>query len=324
MIKVSVVLPIYNVAKYLPKCLDSLINQTLKDIEIICVNDASPDNSLQVLQEYALKDNRIKIIDQPNSGPGVARNNGINAALGKYIAFVDPDDWVDLDMFEKMYNAAELNQADLVECGVITHDEKTGKTKTKIEQWDSHPFDLKENPLFLFSRITAGWSKLCLTKLIKDNNINFALGYCAEDQIFTLSTRISAQKILYMPEALYHYLIRSTSLTQKPLRRNLCVPEYCYDIEQVVKTSPIYANVKNHLCSHLAGLAQIHRNKSPKDCLEEYDNKCLQLFSDDTYYQYQELIKKNIWKDYFFSIKYKTKGTKKYKILTILGLKLKI
>ena len=102
MIKVSIIVPTYNGEKYIRTCLDSLINQTLKEIEIICVNDSSPDNSLDVLEKYALNDQRVRIINQPNSGPGIARNNGIAEAKGKYIGFVDPDDWADLDMFEKM------------------------------------------------------------------------------------------------------------------------------------------------------------------------------------------------------------------------------
>ncbi len=129
--KVSVVLPVYNVAAYLPKCLESLLNQTLKEIEIICVNDCSPDNSLEILKQYAAKDNRIKIIDQTNTGPGVARNNGIKAATGEYVGFVDPDDWAEPEMFAKMYTAAIEQNADIVECGVKIYNEKSGKTKEK-------------------------------------------------------------------------------------------------------------------------------------------------------------------------------------------------
>ena len=99
--KVSIIIPVYNVEQYLPKCLDSIINQTLKDIEIICINDGSIDNSLSILKEYASKDDRIIIIDKENEGQGIARNLGIKKAKGKYIGFVDPDDWVDIQMFEK-------------------------------------------------------------------------------------------------------------------------------------------------------------------------------------------------------------------------------
>ena len=97
MTKISAILPVYNVEQYIKDCLDSIINQTMDDIEIICVNDGSLDNSLQVLEEYAQKDARIKIISQENQGQGIARNNGLKIANGEYITFIDPDDWVDVD-----------------------------------------------------------------------------------------------------------------------------------------------------------------------------------------------------------------------------------
>lgn len=104
--KVSIIIPVYNVEKYLRECLDSVIQQTLQDIEIICVNDGSTDNSLQILKEYAQNDSRIKIIDKPNSGYGQTMNVGMQNATGEYIGIVEPDDYVELDMFETLYNTA--------------------------------------------------------------------------------------------------------------------------------------------------------------------------------------------------------------------------
>ena len=117
--KVSIIVPVYNVEKYLECCLESLINQTLKDIEIICVNDGSTDNSGKILENYAAKDNRIKVIHQVNGGQAAARNNGLNAVNGKYINFIDSDDWVDLDFIEKLYDAAERNSADIAVASII-------------------------------------------------------------------------------------------------------------------------------------------------------------------------------------------------------------
>nr|MCR4662874.1 glycosyltransferase [Endomicrobiaceae bacterium] len=102
--KVSVIVPVYNVEQYLRQCLDSIINQTFKDFECICVNDGSTDNSLTILQEYSKKDNRIKIINQKNSGSSVSRNNGIKQALGQYVSFVDADDWITDNYLEILYN----------------------------------------------------------------------------------------------------------------------------------------------------------------------------------------------------------------------------
>lgn len=111
--KVSVIIPVYNVEQYLRECLDSVVNQTLKDIEIICVNDGSPDNSLAILEEYAAKDERIKIINKENGGLSSARNCAIPLAQGEYIGFVDSDDWIDLDFYEKLYNTAKEYNAEI-------------------------------------------------------------------------------------------------------------------------------------------------------------------------------------------------------------------
>ena len=121
MTKISAILPVYNVEQYIKDCLDSIINQTMDDIEIICVNDGSLDNSLQVLEKYAQKDARIKIISQENQGQGIARNNGLKIANGEYITFIDPDDWVDVDMFEKMYKSAKKFDSDYVFCLSLIH-----------------------------------------------------------------------------------------------------------------------------------------------------------------------------------------------------------
>lgn len=115
--KVSIIVPVYNVEKYLQKCLNSLINQTLKEIEIICVNDGSTDNSWQILENFAQKDARIKVFSQKNSGQSVARNVAIEQATGEYLGFVDSDDWVDLDFFENLYNTAKKYNCDIACAG---------------------------------------------------------------------------------------------------------------------------------------------------------------------------------------------------------------
>ena len=113
-VKVSVLVPIYNVEEFLPECLDSLVNQTLKDIEFICINDGSKDDSLKILKEYAKKDKRILIINKKNSGYGDSMNKGLEKAKGEYIGIVESDDFIDLDAFEKLYNIAKKNDADVV------------------------------------------------------------------------------------------------------------------------------------------------------------------------------------------------------------------
>ena len=111
---VSVIIPVYNVEKYLNQCLDSVIAQTLTDIEIICVNDSSTDGSLGILEEYEKKDKRIRVVTQPNSGAGAARNRGLSMASGKYLSFLDSDDFFEPDMLELAYQKAEEDSADFV------------------------------------------------------------------------------------------------------------------------------------------------------------------------------------------------------------------
>lgn len=122
MIKVSIIVPVYNVEKYLPKCLDSLVNQTLKEIEIIVVNDGSPDNSQKVIDKYAKKYPKlIKSFYKENNGQASARNVGLEYANGKYISFVDSDDWLDLNALELMYNKLESNHAEIAICDMVDH-----------------------------------------------------------------------------------------------------------------------------------------------------------------------------------------------------------
>ena len=113
-ILVSVIVPVYNVENYLRQCLNSITGQTLKNIEIICVDDSSTDGSKRILEEYAKKDERVKIITQPNKGAGAARNNGLSVAKGKYLSFLDSDDFFEPDMLEHAYNKAEEDCADFV------------------------------------------------------------------------------------------------------------------------------------------------------------------------------------------------------------------
>ena len=118
---ISVIVPVYNVEKYLRECLESLICQTLEDIEIICINDGSTDSSLAILEEFAAKDARIKIINKENSGYGASMNAGLNAAAGEYIGIIESDDFADKKMFEDLYNLALKNDADIVKSDFYYH-----------------------------------------------------------------------------------------------------------------------------------------------------------------------------------------------------------
>lgn len=214
--KVSVIVPVYNSEKYLKKCLDSLCNQTLKDIEIICINDGSKDNSLKMLNEYKKNDSRIIIIDKENGGQASARNKGIDIAKGEFISFIDSDDYVKIDMLEKMYNKAYDENADLVVCDYYEGNEQNGFKKINAK---NTTYTEKIN--FMFGNISP-WNKLIKTCLIKNNNIKFLEQHIYEDLATMPLIGIYANKIVYIEEAFNYYIIRQGStMRQKKYNRKL-------------------------------------------------------------------------------------------------------
>jgi len=205
--KASVIIPVYNVAPYLKRCLDSVINQTLKDIEIICINDCSTDNSLEILKEYASGDNRIIIIDfNENKGVSVARNKGIKTAKGEYIGFVDSDDYIDLDFYEKLYNRAKETNAEIVKGNVKKYD-INGSFNCCDEL---NQLILAENKFFFTYN---WWSAIYKTSLIFDNNINFPVE-CrkGQDIVFLFKSVLNTNKISIVDDTYYHYIRREDSL----------------------------------------------------------------------------------------------------------------
>lgn len=207
MIKVSIVVPVYNAEKYLKKCLDSLINQSLKDIEIIIINDGSTDNSEEVIKNY--QDKKIRYIYQANEGVGKTRNKAINIAKGKYIMFVDADDYVSNHFCETMYNKAENEKLDLAICDYF---EDRGYI-SEIRFSDFPSSSLKNDPS-LINKINLGpCNKIYSTKMLKENNIYFVENLKYEDAPFVVKAIINAKKIGKVNECLTYYVIHNNSQT---------------------------------------------------------------------------------------------------------------
>lgn len=208
--KVSIIIPIYNSEKYLNKCLDSVCNQTLKDIEIICVNDCSPDNSLTVLQEYAKNDSRIKLIDFiENKGASVARNAGIEASMGEYIGFVDSDDFVDLDFYEKLYTKAKEKDADVVKGNIYNCDEKS--KNPILSNFYNMNDKIRENKAYFYYGFTSAIYKKAL---IDRHNIRFPENISHfEDPYFSIQIAIYLDKIVFDDSAHYFYVKHNDSAT---------------------------------------------------------------------------------------------------------------
>ena len=214
-IKVSIIVPVYNVERYLGKCLDSLVNQTLKDIEIICVNDGSTDNSADILKTYSDKDNRIIVISQENSGQSVARNKGIDIAKGEFIGFVDSDDWVDENYFEALYNEALKSNSDIAVAGMIRI---TGPKQRKFLIFKDLLVTDNLNLKFELCDVPEKsyvWNKIYKTEKIKKCGLKFEDGIIFEDCIFTPQVLFFLEKMVTVPNIYYHYFRRSNSTVRQ-------------------------------------------------------------------------------------------------------------
>ena len=223
MITIYIIVPVFKVEKYLSFSVDSLLNQTYKNIEIICIDDGSPDNSIDILNEFAQKDKRIKIIRQENQGLSGARNTGINNATGKYIMFVDSDDWIELNMVELMINKIEKENLDLVICGRYhyTNGIKKEINLNKIKE-------ILENKILngrkYFKVITSktnlftasAYNKLYITSLIKEKKLFFPVGKLYEDLLFVFKYIYDSNKIGIIEQGLYNYVVsREGAITNK-------------------------------------------------------------------------------------------------------------
>lgn len=211
-IKVSVVMPVYNAQEYLKDCMDSLVNQTLKEIEIICVDDASTDSSYSILQDYAAKDNRIKVIRQENGGAGAARNNGMQYATGEYLSILDSDDFYDLDMLEKAYNKVKGTESDIVVFACDHYDNVKKSYYPNNYSIRKHllpeksPFAGVDIPKDIFM-VFVGWSwdKLFRRSFVEKNNLKFQEQRTTNDMLFVYSAVAKADSIVTMDEVLVHH-----------------------------------------------------------------------------------------------------------------------
>ena len=205
MAKVSVIVPIYNNEKYLKECLDSICNQTLDDIEIICVNDGSEDNSLKILEEYKQKDNRIILLNQDNLGVSAARNNGIKIATGEYIGFVDSDDYIDNDFYEKLYNSAIQNNSDMAVAGILRFN---GMRRKYMLTFNDEILESNLNKKMELCKIPCQSytvNKIYKRNLLLEHNLFFKEGVYYEDVRFIMRVIYFLKNIVTVPDTYYNY-----------------------------------------------------------------------------------------------------------------------
>lgn len=210
-IETSVLMPIYNASTYLRQSLDSVISQTLTDIEIICINDGSTDNSLEIIREYAEKDSRIVIIDKPNSGYGDSMNRGLDIAKGKYIAILEPDDWYETSMLKTLYDLATQNNLDVIKGDFYQYSNQTKQNKQyhlfKPSQCDKVISNDEDN--FIYSLQPSIWSAIYKQNFLNKNNIRFlnTPGASYQDTSFNFKVFALAKRVMFINTPLIHYRI---------------------------------------------------------------------------------------------------------------------
>lgn len=272
--KISIILPVYNVEKYLGKCLDSLINQTLQDIEIICINDGSTDDSLEILEEYAKKDDRIKIINQENSKQGAARNRGLEVATGEFVTFVDSDDWVDIDYLEKLYNAI-INSNVNMAIASMTRD-KENRTKNHLRLNTEKTYCGASNIVKAIVNHLETAGKLYRFSCITD--LRFAEETLYEDGGYTIRAINRCNSAVTVPNAKYHYYSNPKSTIKQKLgiknendkiSTNLDLINYCEENNidigdwEVLKERHFLWGIKHYKCFkdyYLFGIKIFRRN----------------------------------------------------------------
>lgn len=222
-IKISVIIPVFNVEKYLARALDSIILQTYENLEIICVNDGSTDSSLQILQEYAERDKRILIINQANKGCGAARNTGMSVMSGDYFTFIDSDDWVQLGAYEKFINILKKEERTIdifLFNGFLYIQDENLKTALSFKAFNvadwgdfkqSHFKTIREHKS-PFNSAVAVWNKLYRTEWYRQHNFLFADRLIGEDRLFSTQTYMSTDNVYVLEDYLYCYRQQPASL----------------------------------------------------------------------------------------------------------------
>ena len=238
--KVSVIVPIYNVEKYLEKCINSLLSQTLEDIQIILVNDGSKDNSGNIAKEYE-KNNKDRVIyvEKENGGLSDARNYGLKYATGDFIAFLDSDDYIEKNAYEEMYNKAIEENADYVECDFIW------EFPNKIRVDKQYPYKNKKEMLS-FVRVVA-WNKLIKRQLITDNNLEFPKGLRYEDVEFTYKLIPFINKFAYVDKPFIHYVQREGSIANVQNERTAEIFTVLDNVIEFYKKNNIYEEYRDEL-----------------------------------------------------------------------------
>ena len=302
MTDISIIVPIYNAEKYLSKCINSLINQTKKEIEIILINDGSTDRSEEIINNY--RDERIKYFKNENQGIGKTRNFGIEKATGKYLMFVDSDDYLKEDACEILFKKAEKEKLDLVICNYYKVDEETDK-KEIIEIKEFKNTKLKDNKELLLNVNLAPWNKLYKRDLIKKNKIKFVENLKYEDAPFVVETMDKAKRIGQVTEALNYYVIHKNSETTIRDRKVFDIIKIVDIIRKYFSNRKDFIEIINKLSVRILTNYTIQqRMQQDKKIAKEFINQTFQYmqenipdYKDNKYYENRGFLRRTIEKN---------------------------
>lgn len=242
---ISIVVPVYNVEQYIEQCIDSILQQTYSNIEIILVNDGSTDSSGEICERYAKKDKRIKLIQKKNGGLSDARNYGIVAAKGRYIGCVDSDDWIEADMYEKLYKACIDNDADISVCGHFR--EYVNKTVLYEQKYEILSANQALEKLIRGEELhDHAWSKLYKKFLF--NEIEYPVGKLYEDVRTTYKLIAKSSKVISIPNPLYHYRQRKGSIAHGDFNEN--VFQLLESVIEIINDNEIETEKYNQAIEH--------------------------------------------------------------------------
>lgn len=291
----SVIIPVYNTEKYIARCIDSIINQNINDLELIIVNDASSDKSMAIINQYIDRYKNIKCINLiGNQGVGNARNIGLENAAGKYVGFVDSDDWIDLNMYRSMIDLLEFHDAEIAVCGVKNEYNNSISSSFRYNYLElnilSNRYALRilsksiDIDIYLSSIVC---NKLYRHSFLKEHSFHFLTNSFNEDDVFTFFSFLYAKKILLIPNVSYHYYQRSNSITHTFSKKHI---DDLFDAFSIVKEylikNNLYISYQDEYSSFfekcfsfvLSGMFQSEQNtiiqkKYLKYILEKYQEK---------------------------------------------------
>lgn len=337
MTRFSVLIPVYNVEKYLKQCLDSVLNQTFKDFEVIAINDGSTDNSLEILEHYAKSDKRFKVYSQENLGLGAVRRNLLNKAAGDYIVFVDADDWLEIDALECIKNKIEETNAVIIQFDYKDYNEKTGRSCVKSLAKDvaKEGVNLYKKPFFKWQELNKGllfyvspnvWAKAFSRDFIEKNNINFPVCGYYEDSIFALETSVLAPKIHYINKPLYNYRIVASSISNKfyDEKIDLCVDNINRIKDFLSAQNLLQGNVLKEFNEYIiASMSTVYPFIATDNGYEKFFRICKDILPSKYFKKLQARIKYgnlSFWEKIFSVRNIRTKHAQRKKVLIIFGI----